>query len=517
MSAFARRAPALSFRWFAAHEARLMWRDWTALMRGGSLRKRAVTWTIVLLAVFGLHLFADYVVAKASLFGIRPDEGTLLLVMAGLSMMVSLMFSQAIEAVTRAYYGRSDLELVLSSPASAERLFLVRTGVVAGQTMLLALMISAPMVNMLAYHEGAAWLSTYVVLASLGAMATAFAIGIALGLLRLVGPTRTRLISQIIAAVVGAAFVIALQALAIMSGNGFSRTDFLTSAETVARVPEASSAWWAVAKAAMTGEGLLPLVGLALAALGIAAIVSARSFAVHVLSTAGLPETTATEKTFRGFDRRTDVRSALRAKEWRLLFRDPWLLSQSLQQILYLLPPALLLYMKYGDDRSILFVIVPVVIMAVGQLSGGLAWLAISGEDAHELITTAPVSRRDVLIAKMQAVGTIAVLVLMPFAIAMAFFSGEAALWTIFGGGAAAASAVVIQLWFRAQAKRSFFRRRQVSSRAATICEAMVAINWAAIACLAMVGTDLHRLSLPVVALVVTFLVAWAIKPAREA
>ena len=30
---------------------------------------------------------------------------------------------------------------------------------------------------------------------------------------------------------------------------------------------------------------------------------------------------------------------ALRRKEWVLLLRDPWLMSQSLMQLLYLLPP----------------------------------------------------------------------------------------------------------------------------------------------------------------------------------
>ena len=37
-------------------------------------------------------------------------------------------------------------------------------------------------------------------------------------------------------------------------------------------------------------------------------------------------------------------RRALRHKEWVLLKRDPWLISQTLMQILYLLPPAMMLY-----------------------------------------------------------------------------------------------------------------------------------------------------------------------------
>jgi ABC-2 type transport system permease protein len=49
----------------------------------------------------------------------------------------------------------------------------------------------------------------------------------------------------------------------------------------------------------------------------------------------------------------------------------------------------------------------------------------------------------------------------------------------------AAAAATHIQLCFRAQAKRSHFRRRQTSSRIATFAEAFVSIGWAAAAALA--------------------------------
>jgi ABC-type uncharacterized transport system ATPase subunit len=43
-----------------------------------------------------------------------------------------------------------------------------------------------------------------------------------------------------------------------------------------------------------------------------------------------------------GFRHRSPAR-VLRQKEWTLLARDPWLVSQTLMQILYLLPAALLL------------------------------------------------------------------------------------------------------------------------------------------------------------------------------
>jgi ABC-2 type transport system permease protein len=49
----------------------------------------------------------------------------------------------------------------------------------------------------------------------------------------------------------------------------------------------------------------------------------------------------------------------------------------------------------------------------------------------------------------------------------------------------AAGTATSIQLWFRTKAKRSQFRRRQVSSRVATFAEAFSSIGWAATAAVA--------------------------------
>jgi ABC-2 type transport system permease protein len=171
-----------------------------------------------------------------------------------------------------------------------------------------------------------------------------------------------------------------------------------------------------------------------------------------------------------------------------LLRRDPWLMSQTLMQILYLLPPALLLWRSFGEGGALL-VLVPVLVMAAGQLAGGLAWLAISGEDAPDLVATAPVPAAQIVRAKIEAVMGAIAIVFLPFVAAVAFLSPAHALVSAVGIGVASASATCIQLWFRTQAKRSHFRRRQTSSRMATFAEAISSITWAATAALAAAGT----------------------------
>jgi ABC-2 type transport system permease protein len=201
----------------------------------------------------------------------------------------------------------------------------------------------------------------------------------------------------------------------------------------------------------------------------------------------------------------------LRHKEWTLLRRDPWLVSQTLMQVLYLLPPALLLWKNFGNQDDALVVLVPVFVMAAGQLAGGLAWLAVSGEDAPDLVATAPISDRDVLRAKLEAVIGAIALALSPVVLALALSSLRYAVVASAGILIAAGSATLIQLWFRKQARRSQFRRRQVSSRVATFAEAFSSISWAAAAGLAAGGS--------LVALVPTVLAlgilagTWSLRP----
>ena len=118
--------------------------------------------------------------------------------------------------------------------------------------------------------------------------------------------------------------------------------------------------------------------------------------------------------------------------------------------------------------------------MTAGQLAGGLAWLTISGEDAPDLVGSAPVSRSRLLRAKIEVVLQSVGFELLPFAAALSLVSLRQAILVMLGSAAAASSSTAIQLWFRSQSKRSHFRRRHTSSRIATFSEALVSITWAA-------------------------------------
>ena len=502
-----------SIPWFARHELGLFWRDWLGMMTAGRRTRGIVLVVVMLVAAALLHLIANAFIGPWLAAGVAPDKPTLVFLTGGGLLFWTVMLSQALESVTRAYYARSDLDLILSSPASAQRLFAVRTGAIAITNVLLSGLLAAPVVDVLVWHDGPKWFAIYGVLVAFAALATGIGVGITIALFHLVGAKRTRLISQIVAAVIGAGFIIGLQAAAILSYGTMNRFAVLQSADFIARAPDLGSPLWLPARAAMGDAGALAVVMIfGLGALILAIVTSASSFSHFAIATADISRTHVRQRSTATRFRPLSQKQVLRHKEWTLLRRDPWLLSQTLMQVLYLLPPALLLWINFGRSAGAAIVVVPVLVMAAGQLAGGLAWLALSGEDAYDLVQTAPVSPTTVLIAKIEAIMVVITVIVAPLLLLTALLSLEDALVTAAGIALSAASATAIQMWFRAQARRSMFRRRQVSSRAATLSEAFASIMWAAAAAILAAGSWILATGPAVLALLV-LLLAWAIRP----
>jgi ABC-2 type transport system permease protein len=270
--------------------------------------------------------------------------------------------------------------------------------------------------------------------------------------------------------------------------------------------------WWPARAVLGDGEALLLLLAFGLTLLGIVMAIFSNQFtdtAVRVSANATPAHRGSRANAFRTGSRQ----QALRWKEFTLLRRDPWLLSQSLMQLLYLVPPALMLWRSFSDSSTAIVLITPVIVMAAGQLAGGLAWLTISGEDAADLVATAPLPTSRVIRAKIEVVLISIGAIFAPLVVALLFASPLQAAVTASGVAVATISATAIQLWFRVQAKRSQFRRRQTSSRLATFAEAFSSIGWAATAALI--------LAIPIAAIVTALMTAgilaatWKISPRR--
>jgi len=474
--------------WLAHHEVRLAWRDWRSMLTAGRQRRGRTILAILVAFVLFMHGVAAAMLPRYA--GAGDIDKTSLVVITGCVMLAfSLMLSQSLESVTRAFYARFDLDLILSSPTLARRVFTVRIATVALSLAGMAMLLAMPFIDVLMLRGGWRWLGAYGVAVAMGAAAAAFAVALTVALFRAIGPRRTRFVAQIVAAVIGAAFVISLQAAAIMSYGTLSRFAILQSDALVASAPEPDSLVWWPARAVLGDTAAMSAVVVAsLVLLALTIVAFAPRFGEHAVAAAGATHPVRRQQRA-GRIRPAAPARALRRKEWMLLLRDPWLASQTLMQLLYLLPPALMLWRTFGEGTTGLVLLVPVLVMAAGQLAGGLAWLAISGEDAPDLVATAPVPPRQIVRAKIEAVMGAVAVVFAPFVAALAFATPPVALVAVAGIAASGAAAITIQLWFRAQAKRSHFRRRQTSSRVATFAEAFSSIAWAGAAALAAAGS----------------------------
>ena len=215
----------------------------------------------------------------------------------------------------------------------------------------MATLLAAPFINVLAAYGGSRWLAAYGVVAAIGATAAALAVALTVALFRTLGPKRTRLVAQIVAAVIGAAFVIGLQIAAILSYGDLSRFAVLESDWLVALAPgHRQHRVVAGARDARRSRSACRCAGRRPPRCSAPRSRSSPSrFGDHAMAAAErlLRRHAAAACVDAAFAPRPRCRRC-GSKEWTLLRRDPWLVSQTLMQILYLLPPALFLWLTSG-------------------------------------------------------------------------------------------------------------------------------------------------------------------------
>src|SRR5215217_1473507 len=281
----------VALSWFARHEIRLAWREWLAMIAGRrGKRKRAIIALIAFVAI--MHLPAYAVVGRFADLQGPLGKPELIVITATIFLAWALMLSQAIESVTRVFYARADLDLIMSSPANLANVFSVRIAAIGLSVIGMALLLSTPFVDVLVIGGGVRWLSAFGVVIAIGLSAAAVAIAITVALFRLIGPSRTRLVAQIAAAIIGAGFVIALQVAAILSYGTLSRFAVLTSDTASAYAPDFDSPlWWPARAATGNGEILALLLAFSLVLLGGVMAVFSPKFAGTVVSAAAAATT----------------------------------------------------------------------------------------------------------------------------------------------------------------------------------------------------------------------------------
>jgi ABC-2 type transport system permease protein len=401
-------------------------------------------------------------------------------------------------ALSRSLAQRGDLDLLLASPVSLRALFAARLLALGLESVGAAAMLLGPLADVLALQGRPNWLALYPTLLGAGLAGAALGAGLALALAHALGPRRARTATQLCAAILGGSAALAAQAAAFLPDGAraalarFVPADLLDPPLRAAMgEPRALALWLAFALAVYAlGAGALA---------GPFARTAQRSAGALAQGVAGRPPRFP-----------TNLPAALRAKEARLLWRDPWLLSQMGLQALYTLPIAFILWRNGGVTAQPGLAFAPTLVVIAGQLSASLAWIALCGEDAPDFLATAPATRAAIERAKLAAVALPVALVTAPALAGLALASPRAAVAALICGAGAAASGALLMLWRQAPARRGLVLRRHSQSKAVALIEHWLSLCWAGTTGLAALGSVL---ALAPFGLVLATL--WWAKPAR--
>src|SRR6185437_8930570 len=137
--------------WFARHEIRLAWLEWLAMMTGGRRgRSRSLVIGLLVFAAL-LHLPAWAVIGRYAQLQRPLDKSALIVITATMFLAWALMLSQAIESVTRVFYARADLDLIMSSPVTLTHVFSTRLAAIALSITAMAMLLATPFVDVLLF------------------------------------------------------------------------------------------------------------------------------------------------------------------------------------------------------------------------------------------------------------------------------------------------------------------------------------------------------------------------------
>ena len=465
-----------SFLWFAAHDLRVSMRRVRAFFGKSNPAVIAAILGAALLVFHGLAFLA----ARAAMDYIGDGFHSLYpTVAAAMLFILPWIVSQALTNATRALYSRGDLDLILASPMSPRPVFAARSFAIAVESIISVAIFILPLADMMAVVAGPRWLAIYPTLLATGLFGTGIGLFLTLALFRICGPRRTRVVANVFATVIGAAFAIGLQLFNI-APTAFRQhlADALAAAHMSGLTDPASALWIPVRAAAGEPAALLAWSILSIAVFAFAALTLAQTFARGVVAAIGA-EAASVQKSARPARFRAGAGAALRLKEWRLLLRDPQLASQIFLQIVYTMPISVVIWRAMGPGGSIAMATAPALVAVASNVSASLAWLTISSEDAPEFLATAPVTRREVERRKLEAIALpLAVLVGGPVTLIF-LTSWQGGCVTLFYVVAAATSTALLNLWHPVPAKRGDLFRRHSQSKIVGMIEHLLSLFWA--------------------------------------
>jgi ABC-2 type transport system permease protein len=482
--------------WLLRHELRMFYfrlggsKAKGAARRGPGLRSGLMMGG----AALAIHLLAWKLLSFTSGDASATPAPMLIMITATIILVFSLMLSQAFKASIEVLFERGDLDLLLSSPLSSRSIFVVRLGAVVVGSASLYLFLLAPFAHVGLALGQPRWLAIYPVVLGAAAVAASAAMLMTLALVRLLGVRRTRVVAQVLGAVLGAFFFLLSQFYANGGGLQHLLDRWLDGRVQHDGGVDQASLLWLPARAVLGA----PLPMLALAALGAGAFLftvhTTHGFFVRGAQLAVSQTHGAVRKRARAPQRfGMSLTRTILLKEWRTIMRDPQLISQVLLQLLYLLPMCFIFAFRQGGN-------VPgmgasMVFMAT-SLTTALAWLVMAAEDAPDLLRASPAAQATVGRAKLAAAVMPSILLLIGPVAWVALRAPAAAAFLLLCATGSALSGALIVRWCAIPAPRGDFRRRGHSHPLTTFLEFAAAFACSGVAWIGLTVLNEPRTSL---------------------
>jgi ABC-2 type transport system permease protein len=425
-----------SWAWLAAHEARLLWRQWRldrwASGRGGWI-------FLILILVVLAHLLAWIPV---TLLPAQPPLSPVAILLFGgfIGFAFLFMLGTGLLRSVEALFEPADLDLLFSSPLPPRTVLVVRTLGVAAVVLTTHGLYLLPMANM-GLLTGRPWLAgLYLAVPSMALLAAGAGVLLSLALVRTIGARRTRTLVQVLGLLAGGCAYVAWQlgthqAQRLLAAAGGIRD----AASTLLAVFS-----WPLGWVLLEPWPILTLIGLAALACGLAWGWLDRLFLSGSQQLAGQSSRRVSAAPRRVAASGGPTRQTLR-KEWRLIRRDPLVLSRLALSLIYLLPVLALL--RQGAELGALGLagLGGAIVFAAGFLANEIALLAVHIEDAPDLVLGSPrpvsLLLRDKALAAVLPASTVAIVL----AVTAAAWAGTVVLWCLpFAMAAACAAALTI-------------------------------------------------------------------------
>ncbi len=460
-----------SLPWLAVHQLRMLYTVGRRGQKGRVVQALLIGALLLFVAVvpgYGIATFLREGISSST----TVLAGMIILALSVTGLSVSVMGAFAV------WSDRGDLDLLLGAPMPPQRIAAARLLSNAMRAFLLYATFAILFLGVSFVLVDWALVSVFPLLVGIALIEGTFGFLVARWLLLRLGLRRGRMVSQALgmAGILGGVFGYHIGAQLSRAEDRAAEAAAATAAASAAGNPPSmqevlgssglASAGLPAPLAEVVqflGRGVLGGFGEALTLLALGTVVLAgamvfvgRRFADDAATLSGQQDAPRLRTSGKVQFARGAIRTGVR-KEWRTMLRDPNLLTQTIIPVVALVPAGFAIFQpdNSGDAAWIGAITMGGLgVFIITQITGSLAWVCMSVEEARDLVSAAPVDPGHQLVIKLIAVAVPTLVVLLLLAAGVATLAPVPALWCLLFGLISCLSITTIEYWRRRPARR---------------------------------------------------------------